>query len=92
MFHKQHGKELIMTLYYTKYHSKDSIFRLFPPDEFEGKILDFRFSRDRSGDFNNGADSADDVQRQVWHKIEQQDTDFKQRHAGVMDGIKSILG
>jgi hypothetical protein len=53
--------------------------------------LDFRFSRDRSGDFNNGADSADDVQRQVWHKVEQQDTDFKQRHAGVMDGIKSII-
>ena len=41
---------------------------------------------------DSGTNSADDVQRQIWHKVEQQDTDFKQRHTGVMDGIKLILG
>ena len=44
------------------------------------------------GDERADADSTDDAQRQVRRQVEQQDADFKQRHACVMDGVEPFLG
>ena len=42
--------------------------------------------------FLSAADSADNAQRQVRHQVEQQDADFKQRHASVVDGVEPFPG
>jgi hypothetical protein len=55
-------------------------------------FTDFRFALHRGRDSRDGADSADDAQRQVRHQVEQQDADFKQRHACVVDGVEPFLG
>jgi len=62
------------------------------PETLTHLFSDFRFSLLRGADDGDGAVSADDAQRQVRHQVEQQDADFKQGHACVVDGVKPFLG